>query len=109
MTGNFLNVLGSTLLDVAPIVAILVFFQIAVLRRRLPHPRRIAVGFVFVLLGLALFLIGLERALFPIGETMARQLTGLATDGQEGLAGALTGATTGWCTFSPLRWGLPPP
>ncbi len=28
-----------------------------------------------VLLGLALFLIGLERALFPIGETMAEQLT----------------------------------
>ena len=65
------------------------FSRLAVLRRRLPHPRRIAVGFVFVLLGLALFLIGLERALFPIGETMARQLTGLATDGQGGLAGGV--------------------
>ena len=54
--------------DVAPIVAVLAFFQVFVLRRRLPHPRRMVVGFSFVLAGLALFLIGLEEALFPIGE-----------------------------------------
>jgi hypothetical protein len=45
------------------------------------------VGFGFVLVGLALFLIGLEEALFPIGETMARQLTApemLGTRGGEG-------------------------
>ena len=76
----------STALDVAPIVAILVLFQVAVLRRRLPNLRRIAVGAVFVLLGLALFLVGLEEALFPIGETMARQLTGPETVGWENLA-----------------------
>ena len=84
-----LNTLGSTVLDVAPIVAVLVFFQVAVLRRRLPNPRRIAVGFVFVLLGLALFLIGLERALFPIGETMARQLTAPETIGTGNGAGGI--------------------
>ena len=72
---DLLNTLGSTFRDVTPIAAILIFFQVVVLRQRLPNPRRIAAGFVFVLLGLALFLIGLERALFPIGETMARQLT----------------------------------
>ena len=64
----------STTLDVAPILGVLVFFQVVVLRRPLPHLRRIAAGFVCVLLGLTLFLIGLEGALFPIGETMARQL-----------------------------------
>jgi len=37
--------------------------------------RRIIIGFVYVLLGLTLFLVGLEEALFPIGETMASQLT----------------------------------
>ena len=68
----------GTLLDVAPIVAVLVVFQVAVLRRRLPNVRRIAAGFVYVLLGLTLFLIGLEDALFPVGETMARQLTAAA-------------------------------
>ena len=76
----------STLLDVAPIVAILVAFQVAVLRRKPPNLRRIVAGFVLVLLGLTLFLIGLEEALFPIGETMARQLTAPETIGEANLA-----------------------
>ena len=78
--------LFSTVIDVAPIAAVLVFFQVAVLRRRLPNLRRIVSGFVFVLLGLALFLIGLEEALFPIGETMARQLTSPETIGADRVA-----------------------
>ena len=76
----------STMLDVAPIVAILVLFQVVVLRRKLANLRRIAAGIVLVLLGLTLFLIGLENALFPIGETMARQLTAPETIGAANLA-----------------------
>ena len=75
----------STVLDVAPIVVILVVFQVAVLRRKPPNLRRIVAGFVLVLLGLTLFLIGLEQALFPIGETMARQLTAPETIGAASL------------------------
>ncbi len=89
--GGFMDTFGATLLgtvrDVAPIVAVLAFFQVVVLRRRLPQARRMIVGFGFVLVGLALFLIGLEEALFPIGESMARQLTEpemLGTLGAEG-------------------------
>jgi len=37
--------------------------------------KRIVIGFVYVLIGLSLFLVGLEEALFPLGKTMARQLT----------------------------------
>ena len=91
MSEGFFDILWVTLLktvkDVAPIVAVLAFFQVVVLRRRLPQPRRMIVGFGFVLAGLALFMIGLEEALFPIGETMARQLTApemLGTLGKEG-------------------------
>ncbi len=91
MSEGFFDTLLTTLLrtvqDVAPIVALLAFFQLVVLRRRLPHPRRMIVGFGFVLAGLALFLIGLEEALFPIGETMAKQLTApemLGNLGEEG-------------------------
>ena len=72
---ELLNTLGSTFRDVLPIAGILIFFQVAVLRQRPPNLRRIAGGFALVLVGLALFLIGLEQALFPIGETMAQQLT----------------------------------
>ena len=66
---------AATVLDVLPIVAILAFFQIVAIRRRPPNLRRIVYGFVYVLLGLTLFLVGLEEALFPIGEIMAQQLT----------------------------------
>jgi len=65
----------STMVDVAPIVGILAFFQIMVLRRRPPNLKRIAFGCLYVYLGLTLFLVGLEEALFPIGEIMAQQLT----------------------------------
>ncbi|MXW52688.1 MAG: DUF1538 domain-containing protein [Gammaproteobacteria bacterium] len=69
------NSLGSTLRDVVPIVVILVVFQVLVLRQRLPRLKQIITGFVLVVLGLSLFLVGLNDALFPIGETMAAQLT----------------------------------
>ena len=68
----------STTFDVAPIIAVLVLFQVAVLHRKVPNLRRIVAGFIYVLLGLTLFLVGLQEALFPIGETMARQLTAAA-------------------------------
>ena len=71
---KFVDSALGTMVDVLPIAVILVVFQVAVLKRRVPNLGRILSGFVAVLLGLTLFLIGLEQALFPIGETMARQL-----------------------------------
>lgn len=65
----------GTLIDVFPIAAILAFFQLVVLRQRIPNLGRVLLGFVYVILGLALFLVGLQEALFPIGELMATQLT----------------------------------
>jgi hypothetical protein len=65
----------NTVFDVVPIVAILLFFQLFVLRRPLPHLRRTLLGFAYVLVGLALFLAGLENALFPLGRLMAKALT----------------------------------
>nr|WP_300528988.1 DUF1538 domain-containing protein [Maricaulis sp.] len=72
---QILTTLVTTLRDVAPIALILGFFQIVVLRQRVPHLKQVLIGFVYVILGLALFLVGLQEALFPLGETMARQLT----------------------------------
>ncbi|MGB5258056.1 MAG: DUF1538 domain-containing protein [Woeseiaceae bacterium] len=67
-------ILGSAL-DVLPIAVFLFGFQIFVIRGRLPNLRRILVGFVFVIVGLGLFLEGLEHTLFPLGRLMAQQLT----------------------------------
>ena len=84
---ELLDTLGSTFRDVLPIAAILIFFQVVVLRRRPPNLRRIVGGFALVLVGLALFLIGLEQALFPLGETMAQQLTAPERVGLGGAGG----------------------
>lgn len=84
---TFAHTLGSMAKDVGPVMVLLVFFQLVVLRRKLPNWKRMAVGFAFVLVGLTLFLDGLETALFPIGKTMARQLSDpefiLSTPGAE--------------------------
>jgi len=79
----------ATLFDVVPIAAILMFFQVVVLRRVPPNPKRIAAGFLYVLIGLTLFLVGLEMALFPVGETMAHQLTNPAFLGGDALLGVV--------------------
>ena len=64
--GAIAQSLLSTVTDVLPIAAILLFFQLAVLRQPIPHLREVLVGLVYVVLGLALF---------PLGKVMARQLT----------------------------------
>jgi hypothetical protein len=65
----------STGVDVLPIVVFMFGFQAWVIRRPLPHFRRLLAGLAFVIVGLGLFLIGLDLALFPLGESMAKQLT----------------------------------
>ena len=82
---DFFTILFYTMLDVLPILLLIVFFQLVVLRQPIPHLKRVLLGGVYVVLGLALFLMGLEKALFPIGEIMASQLAdpsflGLADD-----------------------------
>jgi hypothetical protein len=70
-----LRFIADSALDVLPIIAFLFAFQIFVIRGRLPNLRQILVGFVFVIVGLGLFLEGLEHTLFPLGRLMAQQLT----------------------------------
>ena len=67
--------LQATSVDVLPIVAVLLTFQLLVLRRPIANLPQVLMGFLFVLVGLTCFLEGLERALFPLGKLMAQQLT----------------------------------
>jgi hypothetical protein len=67
--------LVSVVTDVLPILAVIFFFQYVVIKKRLPRLPKIALGILFVVLGLYAFIVGLEMGLFPIGETMALQLT----------------------------------
>ncbi len=63
--------LRGAMRDLAPIVLVILFFQEVVLGRSIPHPGDMFIGMLFVLLGLALFVRGLEIGLFPLGENMA--------------------------------------
>jgi len=90
---EFIDVFLATTRDVLPIVTILVFFQFAILRQPLPNPRKLIAGFGFVLLGLVLFLIGLEQALFPIGRLMASQFSDPA------FVGAAPGEAVDWTSY----------
>lgn len=74
----------GTIRDVLPIIIILGFFQIVVLRQTIPNLKNVLIGFAMVIAGLALFLVGLEHALFPLGEMMASQLTDPAFIAPEG-------------------------
>ncbi len=65
-----ISMLGS-LRDLSPILLVICFFQFAVLQQPLPNVAQLAVGVVFVVLGLTFFIYGLEQGLFPIGESMA--------------------------------------
>ena len=72
---EFSKILLATGRDVLPIIILIVGFQLLVLRQPIPHLRRLIVGGVYVVIGLALFLAGLEKALFPLGNIMATQLS----------------------------------
>ena len=68
---NVAQLITGTMRDLAPIVLVVAFFQIVVLQQPFPNLEATLVGLVMVLLGLSLFLKGLEMALFPIGEALA--------------------------------------
>ena len=70
-----LQFIGDSAVDVVPIALFLFAFQWLVLGGLLSNWKQIVVGFLFVVVGLGLFLEGLEQTLFPLGRLMAQQLT----------------------------------
>tara|TARA_B100001057_G_scaffold422990_1_gene444843 strand:- start:1377 stop:1580 length:204 start_codon:yes stop_codon:yes gene_type:complete len=62
---QFIDTFLGTVMDVIPIAVIIFGFQLAVLRRPVDKLPKVLTGFFYVILGLSLFLMGLELALFP--------------------------------------------
>ncbi|MGB5426924.1 MAG: DUF1538 domain-containing protein [Gammaproteobacteria bacterium] len=67
----FLKTLLSSLRDLLPIILVVAFFQIVVIKQPVADLGEILFGTLLVILGLAFFVRGLEQALFPIGESVA--------------------------------------
>ena len=61
-------------MDLIPIIVVVVFFQSIVIQQPFPQIGEVIFGFLFVIVGLMLFVEGLEIGLFPIGESMAYAL-----------------------------------
>jgi hypothetical protein len=60
--------------DLTPIILVIAFFQYFILQQPLDNATELVSGAILVLIGLTLFVYGLELALFPIGESLAYAL-----------------------------------
>jgi len=72
---KLLKGLASIVMDVVPILAVILFFQYAILKKHIDNLKEVLIGFGLVILGLNAFIVGLEMGLFSLGETMAYELT----------------------------------
>jgi len=68
---SLLRFLSDSARDLVPIVLVIAVFQVMVLRQPFPDLGSALLGMVFVVLGLAFFVRGLDLGLFPLGESMA--------------------------------------
>ena len=68
---SFGQLILATLRDLAPIILVVAFFELVVLQETPDNLGEILAGLVLVMLGLALFVQGLQMGLFPLGESMA--------------------------------------
>ncbi|MBT6095395.1 MAG: DUF1538 domain-containing protein [Rhodospirillaceae bacterium] len=72
---GFAKLLIGAFRDLLPIIAVISFFQIVIIQQPFPNLGGIITGLICVVLGLALFIQGLEMGLFPLGEAMAQAMT----------------------------------
>lgn len=68
---QFLRSIRQSFQDLLPIILVIGFFELVVLQQDVPNFGQILAGGFMVLLGLSLFVQGLQMALFPLGEDMA--------------------------------------
>ncbi len=69
-----LKKLRAAITDLLPIIVVVVFFQSVVIRQPFPQIGEVIFGILLVIVGLMLFVEGLEMGLFPIGEELAYAL-----------------------------------
>lgn len=63
---------GRSMTDLLPIVVVVLIFQWAIIQQPLPNAIQLVSGLLLVVVGLTLFVRGLELALFPLGDSLAR-------------------------------------
>jgi hypothetical protein len=71
LKNHFIKQLCNSFLDLVPILAVVLVFQVLIIKQPIPDVLSLIIGTVFVVFGLALFVQGLEQSFFPLGEAMA--------------------------------------
>ncbi|MCW9034031.1 MAG: DUF1538 domain-containing protein [Rhodospirillales bacterium] len=71
---NLFRLFLEALRDLLPIILVITFFQVIVLKQSFPNLGDTLAGLIFVVVGLTLFVQGLELGLFPIGNALANAL-----------------------------------
>ncbi len=69
----FSHSLVHALKNLFPIIAVVVFFQLVILRQMPDNTFAMAAGLLIVAVGVALFLQGLELSIFPVGKSLSNQ------------------------------------
>ena len=72
----FIGILG-VVRDIVPILAVILFFQYFIIKKKVAHLPKITAGIILVIIGLYAFIVGLDLGLFPIGEDIAYSLTSM--------------------------------
>jgi hypothetical protein len=72
---EFFATVGATATDVLPVAFFMLFVYCIALRQKLARAKNVFVGLAFVVVGLALLLLGVDKALFPAGRMMVQQLS----------------------------------
>ncbi len=68
---SFLKLLKESFRDLLPIILVIMFFQLAIIQVIPDNWLGTAIGLSIVGVGLAIFLLGLEVGIFPVGEGLA--------------------------------------
>ena len=65
---SFLKLLKESFRDLLPIILVIIFFQLAIIQSVPANWLSTAIGLGIVGVGLAVFLLGLEVGIFPVGS-----------------------------------------
>ena len=84
----------DTIRDIAPIVLLIAFFQLFIIKKNIPNLKKVLFGTALVIIGLTFFMMGLEQALFPVGKLMATQLSNA-----EFIANNYSGSLSDWQAY----------
>ncbi len=70
---SFLQLLKESFRDLLPIILVIMFFQLAIIQSVPDNWLSTTIGLAIVGVGLAIFLLGLEVGIFPVGEGLATE------------------------------------